>query len=318
MDDLEFFKNVRVSKEAFDFMLDMIEDDPPHRLHGKDKVTQCESLLITLWFLGNKTTFRETAVQFRLSISAVHRIFYNTVHHICQHADKIIKWPSDLEVTEREFFEIAGFKGVVGAIDGTHIEVRPPLEQNKAYQDRFMDHSEVLLAVCDAGMQFTYISTGFPGSIHDQRCLDLSHKLSAAITSPPNEYFPKHEYHIVGDTGFKLETTLMIPYKDYGNMSHDQIVYNTKLSRTRVIIENAFSSLKGRFRCLEYLEVDIDKVTPIIVACCVVHNIAFMFPDSFFSVPEIPTEAVQSEEYRGSDPNPDATQKREYICRNLL
>ena len=29
--------------------------------------------MLTLWFLGNKTSFRETAFQFGLSISAAHR-----------------------------------------------------------------------------------------------------------------------------------------------------------------------------------------------------------------------------------------------------
>lgn len=317
MDDLIFFQHLRVTKEAFHYLLDMIKDNPPPRLHGKKMVTQSESLLITLWYLSNKTSFREVALQFRLSMSAVHKIFYKTLDHICQLADKIIKWPSDLEVTEREFFEIAGFKGAVGAIDATHIQIRPPVEQQRSYIDRTMTHSQVLLAVCDARMQFTHISTGFPGSIHDQRCLDLSQKLSAGITSPPNEYFPRHEYHLVGDTGFKLEATLMIPYKDYGNLTHNQITYNKKISKTRVIIENAFAFLKGRFRCLNHLEVDLDKVTPIIVACCIVHNVALMFPD-ILSVTEISTDDIQSDEHSHGNPHPNASLKREYICRNLV
>ena len=205
---------------------------------------------------------------------------------------------------------------MIGAIDGTHIQVRPPAEQQKSYVDRTMTHSEVLLAVCDARMQFTYI-TGFPGSIHDQRCLDLSQKLSAAITSPPNEYFPRHECHIVGDTCFKLQTTLMIPYKDYGNLSPNQIAYNYKLSKTRIIIENAFAFLKGRFRCLNHLEVDIDKVTSIIVACCIVHNIALNFPDTL-AITEVSTDDAESEEQSHSNPHPNATLKGEYLCRNLV
>ena len=62
---------------------------------------------------------------------------------------------------------------------------------------------------------------------------------------------------------------------------------------------------------------DVDKVTPIIVACCLSQQIAFMFPDILSDI-EIPTVAVQSEEDSGSNPHPNATLKREYICRNLL
>lgn len=318
MDDKDFFQHLRLTKPAFTYLLDNIKkDDTPPRTHGKKKVSTTEGLLLTLWFLGNKTSFRETAFQFRRTISAVHRLFYSTVLLICELAKKVITWPSDIDMTQNEFVKIANIPGIVGAIDATHINVRPPEDNQKDYLDRMMNHSEVLLAVCDAKMRFTHISTGFPGSIHDQRCLDLSHNLSAAIKTPPNDFFPRNELHLVGDSGFKLETALLVPYKDIGNLTEKQRMYNKKLSKSRVVIENAFGFLKGRFRCLKHLEVDIENVTSIIVACCVIHNVALMFPDKL-TVPELSEycDDTDNEEHI-FDPQSHAVEKRNFICNNL-
>lgn len=182
-----------------------------------------------------------------------------------------------------------------------------------------MTHTDVLLTVCDAKIRFTHMSTGLPGSIHDQRCLDLSHKLSFAIKKPRNDFFPKHDLHLAGDSGFKLETTLMVPFRAFGNLTNKQYVYNTKLSKSRVVIENAFGVLKGRFRCLKHLEVDIPNVTSIIVACCIIHNIALMFPDrlSFTELSEA-SGAAAGEDYPHDNPHRNAAEKRNYICNNLV
>ena len=218
IDDKSFFKHLRLSKAAFNYLLNLLDLEEESG-RGKQRISATECLMLTLWFLGNKTSFRETAAQFALSISAVHRIIYNTVNKICELCDAIIKWPTDLKTTEQNFKEVSGFPGIAGAIDATHIKVRPPQEHQKDYLDRTMNHSEVLLAVCDENMKYTHVSTSFPGSIHDQRCLDLSLQLSTAITSPPNAFFPRHEYHLAGDSGFKLQSTVLVPYKDYGNLS---------------------------------------------------------------------------------------------------
>lgn len=190
--------------------------------------------------------------------------------------------------------------------------MQPPQERQKDYLDHTMTHSIVLLAVCDAKMKFTHVSTGFPGSIHDQRCLDLSHRLSDARKNTPNEFFPKHEFHLAGDSGFKLHTTFLVPFKDYGNLSRKQSMYNMKLSKSRVVVENSFGMLKERCCCLKLLEVDIHNVTPIVVACCVIYNIAFMFPDKL-CLPELLAASGDGGEAI-EDPHPNAAQKRNSVC----
>ncbi|KAK4319102.1 hypothetical protein Pmani_009935 [Petrolisthes manimaculis] len=73
-----------------------------------------------------------------------------------------------------------------------------------------------------------------------------------------------------------------------------------------------------RFRCLKHLEVDIGNVTPIIVACCVIHNIARLFPDRL-SLAEVfeASDEPPGVECPHENPHQRAAEKRNYICNNL-
>ena len=68
---------------------------------------------------------------------------------------------------------------------------------------------------------------------------------------------------------------MLTPYRNLGNLTPQETLYNQKFSRTRVRIENAFGLLEARFRQLRY-NVDMHKVpkmSKFIIACCVLHNL---------------------------------------------
>jgi len=54
-----------------------------------------------------------------------------------------IKWPKDHRVEEvmRGFAATSGFPGVIGAIDGTHINIRAPRINPECYVNRKNHHS---------------------------------------------------------------------------------------------------------------------------------------------------------------------------------
>lgn len=319
LDDLSFFQQLRLSKAAVNYLHELLEPERvsvPSDTGKKQEMPLRECLHITLWYLTNKTTFKDLSNHFHISVSSAFKIFHETLLKICNISGKVIKWPSDLKQTQKDFQEMAGFPGVIGAIDGTNIQICPPSNHSE-YLDRTMTHSIILLAVCDAKKKFTYISTGFAGSSSDQRCLSLS-ILGEAVRSFPNNYFPRQDVHLIGDSAFTLQMPMMVPFKDNGRLSESQRNYNYSLSKTRVVIGDALGILRTRFGCLLKLEVDLEHMSNIVVACCTLHNLALMFPDGLL-MPTRPNVAYDESEVvqEALQANPNAVAKRQAICNTL-
>ena len=78
---------------------------------------------------------------------------------------------------------------------------------------------------------------------------------------------------ILGDSAYALSKWLMKPYTDRGNLTPDKCSFNIKHSNTRVVVENAFGRLKGRFRSIhKRLDLNVENSCNVVAACCVLHN----------------------------------------------
>ncbi|XP_045118684.1 protein ALP1-like isoform X1 [Portunus trituberculatus] len=279
-DNLDFFRNLRVTKDTFQQILTIVENYKPISDKGTPPVSAKECLQMGLWFLGNKATYREMAELFGLSESTVFSSVQLFINIICNVGYNYIKWPTMTEAKENstKFKFMAGFPGVVGALDGCHIQIKAPTEAQADYINRTNRHSVNLMAVCNSELLFTFIDVGFPGSAHDSRVFKNTELYSVMSNSPLN-IFPSINYHIIGDSAFQRSDHLLTPFRDTGRLTQQQKNFNRKLSQTRHVIENAFGYLKGRFRRLKYVDADIDRIPKIIKAACILHNITLQNPE---------------------------------------
>ena len=77
---------------------------------------------------------------------------------------------------------------------------------------------------------------------------------------------------ILGDSACPLEEFIIKPYADCGDLIPQETRYNVASSKSRVVIENAFGRLKGRFQCLSRsLDTSVQKTVSIVAACCALH-----------------------------------------------
>jgi len=77
---------------------------------------------------------------------------------------------------------------------------------------------------------------------------------------------------ILGDLAFALSKWLMKPYTDRGSLTWDESSFNIKHSTTRLVVENAFGRLKGRFRSISK-RLDLNENScNVIATCCVLHK----------------------------------------------
>lgn len=118
--------------------------------------------------------------------------------------------------------------------------------------------------------------TGWPGCVHDARVLRNS---SLFTKAEAGELFSQ-DHHIFGDNAYPLRNWLITPFKNFGNLSRQQVKFNQRLSGVRQTVERAFGHLKGRFRRLRDVPLHNHKdICQLIMACCVLHNICVMNED---------------------------------------
>ena len=81
---------------------------------------------------------------------------------------------------------------------------------------------------------------------------------------------------ILGDPAYTALAWLMKPYPVNPHTAN----FNYHQSRARMVVENAFRRLKGRWRCLlKCLDMQVDNATTAVGACIVLHNICELFGD---------------------------------------
>ena len=72
---------------------------------------------------------------------------------------------------QEKFFQVAGFPGIVGAIDGTHIQIFAPNVNENELVNRHYYHSFNVQVVFDASYKIIDVEAKWPGSAHDSRML---------------------------------------------------------------------------------------------------------------------------------------------------
>jgi len=223
-----------------------------------------------MWFVGHQTaSFRDVADRFNITLSSLHRIIERLTYFLSNYSPQIIKWPNDEEKRESEIsFRANGFPMAIGAIDGCHIKIDKPDNDPDSYINRKGYYSIQMQVVCDHNRKIIDFFAGYPGSVHDSRVFRNS-PICNTLEEKCGPYF------LLGDSGYPLQTRLMTPFKDRGQLTRKQFNYNLKLSQNRYRIEHCFGILKQKFRQLYHLKFrNIIKIVHFMRACCVLHNIA--------------------------------------------
>ncbi|KAG8230335.1 hypothetical protein J437_LFUL000606, partial [Ladona fulva] len=198
-------------------------------------------------------------------------------------------------------YQATAISGVLGYVDGTHIPIKAPPEDEHLYFNRKHYHSINAQIVCDSGMRILNVLARHPGSAHnshvwknsavrkklediwarEEQCWlvgrlvflsELHYKdialksLNALLTTLANNFY-------VGDSGYPHELWLHTPILNAEEGS-PEARYQRHHTRARSAVECYIGVLKGRFKCLiRKLEYSPLKVCQITNACCVLHNV---------------------------------------------
>jgi len=136
------------------------------------------------------------------------------------------------------------------------------------------------------------------------------------VSRTPNQLFP-NDRHILGDSAYPLIDWLLTPDRDNGHLTLAERQYNFIHSRARMVIERAFGMLKGRFRRLNFIEVDsLEDIAKVVIVACTLHSICFMKDDEFEGSFELDEQVNNFQDIGSRDTN--AAMKMDTIRDNLV
>ncbi|XP_017483375.1 PREDICTED: putative nuclease HARBI1 [Rhagoletis zephyria] len=169
------------------------------------------------------------------------------------------------------FYTKFGLKGVVGAIDCTHVALicppkNDPTKPCSLYMNRKGYYSVNVEAVCDDKLRFLAINANFPGSCHDSGLWTTSKVRSFMSTSRGSL--------LLGDQGYPLEPWLITPLAESASLQEEK--FNKMHCKARNVVERGFGVVKSRFRCISQhrtLHYSPEVVTIIVNTCFILHNI---------------------------------------------
>jgi len=207
--------------------------------------------------------------------STVSRSVHAVVDAVNDHYfNDIVKWPAQMDSVVATFYKIAGVPSCVGAIDGSHVAIKTPSENEHQYVNRHGEHSINTMMVAGADYRFYYVSAKWPGSLNDQRVLrrsTLHAKFSSGWRPFPNGV-------LLGDAGYANTDWVITPILRH-EITPAEHQFNCAHKKTRRIVECTFGVLKKRFARLTKLRLTKLRLSPgfaasVIKACTVLHNIS--------------------------------------------
>ncbi|XP_053372959.1 putative nuclease HARBI1 [Mercenaria mercenaria] len=205
----------------------------------------------------------------------------------------------------------ARFPKVVGVIDGTHIKILAPSEEEDIFVNRKGYHSINVQVVFDAFDRIEDIVARWPGSTHDSRILHNS-----GLRQLFERGIVHGGYHLLGDSGYPCRRWLLTPYLN--PQPGAQSAYNRAHKITRSKVERGIGQLKRRFGILHgEIRMKPEKACRVITACAVLHNIC---KQRDIPLPDVDNEDQDDQPQNAIDPNAPQVglRYRDYIANTYF
>ncbi|XP_067625733.1 putative nuclease HARBI1 [Eurosta solidaginis] len=308
-DEEHFFKVTRMSTENFNLLLTLLREKL-RRFSNRKAICPETRLAMTLMFLAQGCNYNVLAWTFKMGVSTVKKIIYETCDAIWDELHIVYLSPpnrAELAIIAEKFFIKTGMPNCLGAIDGKHINIVRPSKSGALYFNYKKTHSIVLMAACDANYLFTYIDIGALGSQSDGGVFARSSFgnkiLNGTLEIPHPTNLPgtaiNFPYYFVGDNAFPLKTNLMRPFPGI-HLSDDKEKYNIVLSKARVHIENTFGILASRWRILlTTISACPKNADKIVLATLVLHNFLMLQHDRNYFTLELVDRNEHNREISG-------------------
>jgi hypothetical protein len=155
--NLHCYDTLRCTKRSFFDLCAILRE----RAGLKDTfyVTVEEALTMFLLVISHGMKFRLIHSTYRWSLEPISRHFNEVLGAILSLSHEFIKLPDPAAALPKDN-RWKWFPDGLGALDGTHVDVRVSLAKKGRYRNRKQDITTNVLGVCDRSMKFVYVLAG--------------------------------------------------------------------------------------------------------------------------------------------------------------
>lgn len=136
---ITYIINYRIERNTFNLLLHLIGPKlNNHPIVGREKIDPVKQLLVTIYILATPDSYRSVSERFGIAKSTAWISTKRVIRAIYSIRNQLIKWPT-YEETRKTWTTIHrkhGFPKVLGAIDGTHINIAKPNQDSNSYINR--------------------------------------------------------------------------------------------------------------------------------------------------------------------------------------
>ncbi|XP_055922970.1 putative nuclease HARBI1 [Eupeodes corollae] len=179
LSDESFVKNYRLSKETFMYLLNNITKDLSIR-RRQSSVPNIIKLSATLKLLSTGGYQNQIGgdMPARLSQKTLSKIIKEVLTSVekvmCSQLVNFKMSDEEKRKSKRHFWEKSGIPGVIGVVDGTHIQLIRPTNSEQLFFNRKLKHSINVMVICDYTMAIRSVNGRYGGASHDSHVWALS------------------------------------------------------------------------------------------------------------------------------------------------
>ncbi|KAK5644346.1 hypothetical protein RI129_005646 [Pyrocoelia pectoralis] len=245
-DDFEFFKRFRIQKPTFVMLCDTIEHQITSATDRNNAIAPATKLFLALRFYATGNMLIAAGDYAGVSKTSACNIVTQVTEAIASLRPRYIKFPvthAEKQIVKEDFYRIARFPHVIGAIDCTHVRINSPggIEAER-YRNRKGYFSWNVQTICDAKLRVTDIVARWSGSSHDQTIFSNS-RIKGVLQN--NEFGTSI---ILGDSGYANTNYLITPLGQTNTPAEN--LFNESHIRTRNCVERLYGVWKRRFPIL--------------------------------------------------------------------
>ncbi|XP_025425061.1 protein ALP1-like [Sipha flava] len=280
----KFKEYFRMNIHTYDYILDNISNDIKKYSNFRECIQPDEKLAITIRYLSTGMSFRALEFLFKRHHYTIGKIVEDvcvaiwnqlfTKHMPIPNKENYLKISSTFEV-------LWNFPHVVGCLDGKHLRVKCPEKSGSMFFNYKGYYSIVLQGVADANYKFIFVDVGAYGKQSDSGTFlasdlyDILDKYKNSLPRPTKIKDTEIDmpYVMLADDAYPLKEYILKPYLKR-QLTHEEMIFNYRLSRCRRCIECAFGIMCTKWRLLyKPIETKIEKAENIAKAITLLHNI---------------------------------------------